>query len=190
MLKILLLDNHDSFTYNIAAMFNNYRNVKLSVQIPESTNIDKISEFNKIIFSPGPGISTEVPFMNEIIKTYHKSHSILGICLGYQAIALHFGGSISQLNNVNHGKQKKLRIIEPKSKIYSGIPQNSEIGLYHSWVLNKHDLPDCLKITGECEDGNIMSIEHKNYPLYGLQFHPESFVTKYGKTIIDNWLML
>ncbi len=188
MLNILLLDNHDSFTYNLAAMFNNYKNVNVKVQIPEDTNIEKISEFDKIIFSPGPGISTEAPFMDKIMEMYHKTHSILGICLGYQAISLHFGGSISNLDDVNHGKKKKLNIIEPKSKIYANIPQNSGIGLYHSWVLNKHDLPDCIKITGECEDGNIMSIEHKDYPLFGLQFHPESIGTDYGKTIIDNWL--
>ncbi|PLX06086.1 MAG: aminodeoxychorismate/anthranilate synthase component II [Marinilabiliales bacterium] len=190
MLNILLLDNHDSFSYNLAAMFNNYKNVNVKVQIPENTNIEKISEFDKIIFSPGPGISTEVPFMDQIMKLYHKTHSILGVCLGYQAISLHFGGSISKLQEVNHGKQKKLNIIDSSSKIYQEVPQNSGIGLYHSWVLNKHDLPKCMKITGICEDGNIMSVEHKEFPLFGLQFHPESFVTEYGSKIIDNWLKI
>ncbi|MBN2778586.1 MAG: aminodeoxychorismate/anthranilate synthase component II [Bacteroidales bacterium] len=190
MLKIILIDNHDSFTYNLAAMFNNYRNVRVKVEIPENTNIEKISEFDKIIFSPGPGISTEVPFMDDIMKLYHKTHPILGVCLGFQAISLHFGGSIRKLENVNHGKRKKLKILDKNSKLYQNIPQNSGIGLYHSWVLNKHDLPDCIKVTGECENGNIMSIEHQNYPLYGVQFHPESFVTEFGKTIIDNWIKI
>ncbi len=190
MLNILLLDNHDSFSYNLAAMFRNYKNVNLRVLIPENTNIEKISEFDKIIFSPGPGISTEVPFMEKIMELYHKTHSILGVCLGYQAISLHFGGSISQLQEVNHGKQKKLNIIDSSSKIFKGIPQNSGIGLYHSWILNKHDLPECMKITGLCEDGNVMSVEHNKYPLFGLQFHPESFVTEYGTKIIDNWLKI
>lgn len=190
MLKILLLDNHDSFTYNMAAMFNNYRNVKLKVQIPEDTNIEKISEFDKIIFSPGPGVSTDTPFMDKIMELYHQTHSILGICLGYQAIAIHFGATISNLDDVNHGKQKKLNILDPDSKIFKGVPQNSGIGLYHSWVLNEHDLPDCIKITGKCEDSKIMAIEHKEYCLTGLQFHPESFVTEYGKIMIDNWLKM
>lgn len=188
MLKILLLDNHDSFTYNLAAMFDNYKNVNLKVQIPEDTNIHEICDFDKIIFSPGPGISTDTPFMNSIMEKYHKTHSILGICLGYQAIAIYFGASISNLKDVNHGKQKKLKIVDASSRVFKNIPQNSHIGLYHSWVLNKHDLPACIKITGECEDGNIMAIEHKEYDLVGLQFHPESFITEYGKTIIDNWL--
>ncbi len=188
MFKILLLDNHDSFTYNLAAMFNNYKNIKLTVQTPENTNIKKISEFDKIIFSPGPGISTDTPFMGAIMEKYYKTHSILGICLGYQAIAIHFGATISNLKNVNHGKLKRLKITDTDSRIFKNISDNSAIGLYHSWVLDKKNLPDCLKITGECEDGNIMAIEHKEYDLTGLQFHPESFITEHGKTIIKNWL--
>lgn len=190
MTKILLIDNYDSFTYNLAAMFNNYKNIKLSVKTPEEINISEISDYNKIIFSPGPGISTEVPFMDEVMHRYHKTHSILGICLGYQAIALYFGGSLTNLADVNHGKQKQLKIIPPVSKVFEGVAQDSKIGLYHSWVLNKHDLSDSIRIIGECDDGNIMAIEHKKYNLVGLQFHPESFVTECGEKIIDNWINL
>ncbi len=188
MLNIILLDNHDSFSYNLAAMFNNYKNVKITIRTPEHTNIEKISEFDKIIFSPGPGTPDEIPLMRAILERYHKTHGILGVCLGFQAIALYFGARIYKMNEVQHGRKKTLHITEPASKIYKNIPQNSHIGLYHSWAVSKDKIPDCIKITGLCEDKTIMSIEHKTYPIFGLQYHPESFITNYGKDIIDNWI--
>ncbi len=190
MLNIILLNNHDSFSYNLAAMFNNYKNVKITIRTPESTNIEKISEFDKIIFSPGPGTPNEIPLMQDILEHYHKTHSILGVCLGFQAIATYFGGSIYNMNKVHHGRKKSLNIIDPTSILYKGIPQNSNIGLYHSWGVSKDKIPDSLKVTGLCEDKNIMSIEHKTYPIFGLQYHPESFITEYGKHIIKNWINL
>lgn len=189
MIKILLIDNHDSFTYNLAAMFTKYNNVKLTVQFPEDTKIEKISEYDKIIFSPGPGIATDTNNMDEILSEYHKSKSFLGICLGHQAIALHFNASISNLGSVNHGKRNKLIITEENNYIFNKIPQNSKIGLYHSWIVDKHNLTKSLKITAICEDGNIMAIRHENYDLTGFQFHPESFVTEFGAQMIENWIL-
>ncbi len=187
-MKLFLLDNHDSFTYNLAAMFRLFDNVSLSIRTPENTNISELSEFDKIIFSPGPGIPSETKFMSKIIKLYSKTHSILGICLGHQSIGVHYGAFVKNLEYVNHGKLKKLKILNPDSKIFRNIPENSSIGLYHSWVLDRNKFPDCLDITGECDDSEIMAIQHKTYDITGLQFHPESFITECGEKMISNWL--
>lgn len=187
MLKILLLDNYDSFTYNLAAFFDKYSYIDLKVQTPDETNIDNIIEFDRIVFSPGPGLPSEKPLMNRILIKYHKTHPILGICLGHQAIGTFFGAKLVLMDEVFHGKQKKM-IISENSRLLKNIPQKSKIGLYHSWVLDKKNFPKCLNISAECENGKILAIEHKKYNIAGLQFHPESFITEYGKTIIDNWL--
>jgi anthranilate synthase component 2 len=188
MIKIFLLDNHDSFTYNLAAMFSKNKDVKLTISYPENTNISKISNFDKIIFSPGPGLPNESPIMNEIIDKYKTSKQFLGVCLGHQAIGTYFGAKLKNYDLVNHGMIKKLNIISENSKLFSNIPNETNIGVYHSWYVGSENLPQELKITGVNEDGIIMGLEHKIYNMQSVQFHPESFITQYGETIIKNWL--
>ncbi|HNQ67983.1 MAG TPA: aminodeoxychorismate/anthranilate synthase component II [Bacteroidales bacterium] len=190
MLKIFLLDNHDSFTYNLAAMFDIYSNVKVSVFKPENTNINKISEYDKIIFSPGPGLPSEHPLIRTIIDKYKNSKNILGICLGHQAIGEYFGCKLKNYDLVNHGMIKKLSIIQPESPIFKNVPDNSEIGVYHSWYIENDNIPEQIRVTGLNEDGIIMAMEHKTYKIQSLQFHPESFITKFGKQMIENWLLI
>lgn len=187
-MKLFLLDNHDSFTYNLASVFRSYEGVSLSIHTPENTNISELSEYDKIIFSPGPGIPSETTFMGKIIKLYSKTHSILGVCLGHQAIGVYFGADVKNLKEVNHGKLKKLKILNRRIKIFDEIPDNSSIGLYHSWVLDRNNFPDCLEIIAECNHSEIMAIRHKSYDITGLQFHPESFITEYGEKMLFNWL--
>ncbi len=190
MIKIFLLDNHDSFTYNLAAMFNKYKHVRIEITYPEDTNIAKISQFDKIIFSPGPGLPSESTIMQQILDKYKTTKSILGVCLGHQAIGEYFGAKLENLDAVNHGMIKHLEQTQPNNKLFTGVPNYSEIGVYHSWVLNSKDLPNCLNITGINEDNKIMSIEHKIYDIKSVQFHPESFITEFGDIMIDNWLKL
>jgi len=188
MIKIFLLDNHDSFTYNLAAMFDVFPNIKASIYNPENTNINKISEFDKIIFSPGPGLPKEYPIMQEIIDKYKSQKHFLGICLGHQAIGEYFGCKLKNYDIVNHGMVKKFQITEPASFIFKNIPDNSDIGVYHSWYIANENIPEQIRVTGLNEDNIIMAIEHTTYNIQSLQFHPESFITTYGKEIIKNWL--
>ncbi len=188
MTKIFLLDNHDSFTYNLASMFNKYQDVDLHISYPESTNIAKISDFDKIIFSPGPGLPSESKTMFEILSKYSNTHPILGVCLGHQAIGEFYGAKLKNMSIVNHGMNKNLHYTSSKSSIYKEIPDKSEIGVYHSWYISKNDFPKDLNITGLNAEDKIMSIEHKYLPIIGLQFHPESFITKYGFKMIENWI--
>lgn len=188
MTKIFLLDNHDSFTYNLAAMFNKNKKVKLNISFPENTNIKNISKFDKIIFSPGPGLPYEVPLMAEIIDKYKLSKQFLGVCLGHQAIAEYFGAKLKNYKLVNHGMIKQLVFTEKKSILFKDIPNRSNIGVYHSWYINNIDCPQELNITARNEDGIIMATEHSTFNIQTVQFHPESFITKHGQRMIENWL--
>jgi len=190
MINIFLLDNHDSFTYNLAAMFSNFKDVKLTISYPENTNIAKINAFDKIIFSPGPGLPNEYLLIAEIIDQYKSQKQFLGVCLGHQAIGEYFGAKLTNYETVNHGMIRKLTITDSGSKLFSGIPDNSEIGVYHSWYIDKSNFPDDLKITGLNEEGIIMAMEHRNYNIQSVQFHPESFISTNGPKMVENWLRL
>jgi anthranilate synthase/aminodeoxychorismate synthase-like glutamine amidotransferase len=188
MTKIFLLDNHDSFTYNLAAMFSKFQKVKLNISFPENTNIKNISEFDKIIFSPGPGLPSESPVMDELIEKYKSSKQFLGVCLGHQAIALHFGAKLLNYKLVKHGMIKQLIFTEEESVLFKNIPNKSKIGVYHSWYVDKSLVPRDIKITAVNEDGIIMAMEHLKYNIQTVQFHPESFITEYGQNMIENWI--
>ncbi|HOK39400.1 MAG: aminodeoxychorismate/anthranilate synthase component II [Bacteroidales bacterium] len=188
MIKIFLLDNHDSFTYNLASMFNSYKNIKLEIYNPENTNIAKINNFDKIIFSPGPGLPNEFPIMQEILENYKTKKHFLGVCLGHQSIGEFFGAKLKNYNEVKHGRMQKLKILKSNSLLLKNIPDNSLIGVYHSWYIDEINFPEEFCITGTNEDGIIMSIEHNFYNIQSVQFHPESFITKFGYKIIDNWV--
>lgn len=189
MIKIFLLDNYDSFTYNLAGLLKSIQDVKVDVRTPKDIDFKGLGEYDKIIFSPGPGIPSEFPVMREILSKYSSEKSILGICLGHQMIGEYFGATLSNLDRVNHGWVKKLNILSHNSIIYNGIQTGTEIGVYHSWYLSRNNFPDCLRITAECNEGLIMSLEHRSYDIQSVQFHPESFITKQGYKMIHNWVI-
>jgi anthranilate synthase component 2 len=187
-MKVLIVDNFDSFTYNLAQLVE-----QSSCQRPLIIKNDRIdhdvSGFDKIIFSPGPGIPTEeAGLMKKIISDYSKTKSILGICLGHQAIAEYYGAKLINLDKAYHGIKANIKIIEPSEPLYQKFPEKIHGGLYHSWGVSGHDFPECLKITAISEDGIIMGFSHKIYDIKGLQFHPESIMTYHGEMIIRNWM--
>lgn len=187
-MKVLLLDHHDSFTYNLAAMIRKFGNLQLDVLFPEEAKIEKISQYDKIIFSPGPGLPSEYPLMTDIVDRYKNTKSIFGVCLGHQSIGEYFGAGLINLGEVHHGRIKKLKILDPSSYIFQGVPDDSDIGVYHSWCIDSNGLPHCFTVTGKSEDGTIMSLSHKDYDIQSVQFHPESFITTYGERMMFNWL--
>lgn len=188
MTKVFLLNNHDSFTYNLAALINRYKDVTLIIKTPEETNIDEIALFDRVVLSPGPGLPSEYKLMSDIIDRYKSTKIILGVCLGHQAIAEYFGANLSNFEQVKHGWINKLKVVEPSCSFLSKVPTISDVGVYHSWYVSQANFPECLTITGLCEDNIIMAMEHKNYSIQSVQFHPESFITTYGVQMIENWL--
>ena len=185
MKKIFVVDNYDSFTYNLVHILRDL-NCNLKVKRNDDFNLDEINGYDYILLSPGPGIPKESGLLNEVIKKYHKTKNILGVCLGMQAIGEVFGGEIENLKNVYHGVETSIKIIDHE-KLFLDIPKNIMVGRYHSWVV-KHPLPICLEATSFDKKGHLMSLRHKNYKVYGVQFHPESILTKYGKKILQNWI--
>ena len=188
MIKIVLIDFHDSFTYNLAAMFGKYKDVNLTICYPSELNNKIISEFDKIIFSPGPGLPSEYPIFHQIIEEFKASKHFLGVCLGHQAICEHFGAKLKNYNIPDHGVNRKLVIKKRNSLLFKGIPDRSEVGVYHSWFVDKENFPPDIDILAENECGIIMATEHKLYNIQTVQFHPESFITETGNIIIENWL--
>lgn len=188
MIKIVLIDFHDSFTYNLAAMFGKYKDVNLTICYPSDLNFKFISGFDKIIFSPGPGLPSEYPVFSQVIEEFKSKKHFLGVCLGHQAICEHFGAKLKNYSLPDHGVNRKLVIKNQTNVLFKGLPDRSEIGVYHSWFVDKDEFPPDLNITAENECGIIMAIEHKQYNIQAVQFHPESFMTTYGVKIIENWL--
>lgn len=189
MLKVFLLDNNDSFTYNLAALLRGNKRVKLTISTPEKTKLENLTQFDKIVFSPGPGLPSEFPVMHDILDAYRDTKSILGVCLGHQMIGEYFGAKLANLQEVSHGWSKKLHILKSGCILYQEIPEMTDIGVYHSWYVSKDEFPDSLEITAESNDGIIMSMEHRTYHIQSVQFHPESFMTTYGVVMIQNWLV-
>ncbi len=186
-MNIALIDNNDSFTFNIVEMLRKIPNCKLSVLNSNKLRVNQLEKFDKIIISPGPGLPEEFPILKKILKTYYKEKPILGICLGHEAIGHFFGANLKLLQRVVHGQPRKTKIISD-SGLFKNLPKHFDAGLYHSWILDKKNFPNDLLITGISEDGNIMAIQHKHYKLFGVQFHPESIISEYGKDIFLNFL--
>jgi len=186
-MKILVIDNYDSFTYNLVHYLEDL-NCEVTVYRNDEFDIDEVQKFDKILLSPGPGIPDEAGLLKEVIKTYSPTKSILGVCLGQQAIGEVFGGSLINLEKVYHGVATNVNILVDDESLFEGLEKQIEVGRYHSWVINAEDFPESLEITSLDENGQIMSIRHKKYDVRGVQFHPESVLTPDGKKMLENWL--
>jgi anthranilate synthase component 2 len=186
-MKILVFDNYDSFTYNLVQMIKEQSNATVKVFRNDEIPLEAIEAYDKILLSPGPGIPSESGLLLPLIKTYAATKSILGVCLGQQAIAEAFGGSLTNLSKVYHGIATPVELIEA-SNLFEGLPKTFQVGRYHSWVVNEKDLPAELKVTSKDAEGYIMSLEHTCYDVKGVQYHPESILTPEGAKIIGNWL--
>lgn len=187
-MKILVLDNYDSFTYNLVHYLKELTNEQIDVFRNDQISIEDVDQYDKILLSPGPGIPDEAGILKEVIKTYGGSKAIFGVCLGCQAMAEVYGGSIYNLNKVYHGVASLMTVTDKDEVIFKNIPDKFEAGRYHSWVVNKEDLPSDMVITSTDETGSIMGIRHKAHNVRGVQFHPESILTPEGKKMIKNWL--
>ncbi|MGM0565233.1 MAG: anthranilate synthase component II [Bacteroidota bacterium] len=184
-MKVLLIDNYDSFTYNLVQLLHE-AGAEVSIAKSDSFKLNIAEHYSHILLSPGPGLPKDAPLMFELLKRYHKKRSFLGVCLGHQAINEFFGGKLYQTTTILHGHQN-WGLISQQNPLFSGLPGKIEIGHYHSWVAAE-PLPESLKVTMRDDNNHIMAVQHKSLPLYGVQFHPESVMTPDGKTIIKNWL--
>jgi anthranilate synthase component II len=187
-MKIMVLDNYDSFTYNLVHILKELSGEPVDVYRNDQISIDDASAYDKIIISPGPGIPDEAGITKKLIEHYAPSKSILGVCLGCQAIAEVFGGSLINLDRVYHGVKTEIIVTGNGDQIFNEIPTRFEAGRYHSWVVNEKDLPSGLRITARDNQGMIMALAHTEYDVKGVQFHPESVMTEPGKKILSNWL--
>lgn len=185
MKKILVIDNYDSFTYNLVHYLEDL-NCEVIVKRNDQLTLEEVDSFASIVLSPGPGIPDEAGLLKEIIRTYAPTKKIFGVCLGQQAIAEVFGGSLVNLDKVYHGIATKINIIKD-DVLFKDLPREIEVGRYHSWVVDTN-LPDTLVATSFDENGQIMSLRHKTYDVSAVQFHPESVLTPNGKKILENWL--
>ncbi|MBK7291458.1 MAG: aminodeoxychorismate/anthranilate synthase component II [Chitinophagaceae bacterium] len=188
-MKILVFDNYDSFTYNLVHLVEKITHEKVDVFRNDQIALEKVKEYDKIILSPGPGIPEEAGLLLPLIKEYASTKSILGVCLGHQAIGEAFGGSLINLSTVYHGVATPIEVDESKkSKLFEGMNKTIEVGRYHSWIIDEKNFPAELEITARDENNYIMALQHKKYDVQGVQFHPESILTPDGEVIMRNWL--
>ncbi|MCS7018685.1 MAG: aminodeoxychorismate/anthranilate synthase component II [Cytophagales bacterium] len=186
-MRILVLDNYDSFTYNLVHLLRVlgaapevWRNDKIS--------LDAVAQYDKILLSPGPGLPADAGIMPDLISQYAARKSILGVCLGHQAIGEAFGGTLINLGEVVHGIATETRILKQNHTLFEGIPDKIKTCRYHSWIVSRENFPRELEITAEDAAGNIMALRHRQYDVQGVQFHPESYITEYGEKMLKNWL--
>jgi anthranilate synthase component 2 len=187
-MKILVFDNYDSFTYNLVHLVEKIIHGKVEVHRNDQLPLEKVKAYDKIILSPGPGVPEEAGLLLPLIKEYAATKSILGVCLGHQAIGQAFGGELTNLSTVYHGVAMNCMVKNDKSPLFKGMPASFDVGRYHSWVVDKKTFPSELEITAEDELGFIMALQHKKYDVQGVQFHPESVLTPMGEQLMKNWL--
>ena len=187
-MKIVIIDNYDSFTYNLSHLVKEL-GAEVTVLRNDQFELSDLEQYSKILLSPGPGIPSEAGLLLDVIKTYAGKKPILGVCLGHQAIGEVFGGKLENLSEVFHGVATE-GVQLGRDEIFSGLPDRITMGRYHSWVVSKEDFPDCLEVTAESDDGLIMALKHKTLNIRGIQFHPESVLTPDGKKMLQNWLFL
>jgi len=202
-MKILVFDNYDSFTYNLVHLVKKIVKDQLDVYRNDQIPLEKVKEYDKIILSPGPGVPQEAGLLLPLIKEYAQSKSILGVCLGHQAIGQAFGGSLINLTTVYHGVSTPVKVVKREMSnvkdvsrltsylshdLFKNLPDEIEVGRYHSWIVSDEDFPKELEVTARDDNGYIMALQHKTYDVQGVQFHPESVLTPDGETILRNWL--
>ncbi|WP_372933914.1 anthranilate synthase component II [Mariniphaga sediminis] len=187
-MKILIIDNYDSFTYNLVHAIKKISGLPVDVFRNDEVSLEDIEKYDKIVLSPGPGLPEESGLLLEIIKMYAPKKSILGVCLGHQAIGEAFGGELFNMNRVFHGVATPVKLTGNPSVLFTGLPGSFDVGRYHSWIVKKENLPACFEITSLDEEGEIMSMKHKKLDVEGVQFHPESVLTPLGEKILGNWL--
>ena len=185
-MNILLLDNYDSFTYNLVHYLEGL-DCDVTVIRNDEVQVDGLNQYDKIVISPGPGLPKEAGELMNLIERYGESMPILGVCLGFQAIIEHYGGKLYNQETVKHGIFEQCNF-EADSKLFKGLPANFKVGLYHSWAADADNFPAELKVTATSENDVVMAFEHKTLPLCGVQFHPESILTEHGKQIVQNFL--
>jgi anthranilate synthase component 2 len=188
MEKILMIDNYDSFTYNLVHIVK-----KLGYEIDifrnDKISIEEVGKYKKIMLSPGPGIPSEAGILQEVVKTYAPTKSIFGVCLGQQCIGEVFGGKLTNLDKVFHGIATSVKLTNSKDPVlFKDLPETFSVGRYHSWVVDTAGFPEELEITAVDDSGKIMALKHKKYDVRGVQFHPESILTENGEKIVENWL--
>jgi anthranilate synthase component 2 len=188
MSKILIIDNYDSFTYNLVHLVHEI-GMECEVWRNDKFKLEDVDAFSHIILSPGPGIPSEAGLLLDVIARYASTKSIFGVCLGQQAIAEAFGGQLYNLSRPMHGIATPIRVTDAAEKLFAGLPQSFNVGRYHSWVVDEKGLPDVFTITAIDEkDNSIMALRHNQYDVRGVQFHPESVLTEHGKAMMQNWL--
>ena len=204
-MRLVIIDNYDSFTYNLSHLVKE-SGADVTVLRNDQFALDDIEAYDKIILSPGPGIPSEAGLLLDVIKTYAGRKPMLGVCLGHQAIGEAFGGRLENLSDVFHGVATPCHIIQDtavaphgpvrggsaaaRSPLFAGLPADITVGRYHSWVVSRDGFPDCLEMTAVSDEGQIMALQHQQYAIYGIQFHPESVLTPEGKIIIKNFIAL
>ena len=187
MKKIVIIDSYDSFTYNLVHYLEDL-NTEVTVFRNDEFELEELEKFDKILLSPGPGIPDEAGLLKQVIQKFAPSKSILGVCLGQQAIGEVFGGNLINLEKVFHGVATNVKVCVADETLFANLPNEFEVGRYHSWVVNQNDFPDVLEITSTDDNGQIMSLRHKTFDVKGVQFHPESVLTPNGKQILENWI--
>ncbi len=187
-MKILVFDNYDSFTYNLVHLVEKITHTKVDVFRNDQITLEKIKEYDKIILSPGPGVPSEAGLLLDVIKEYASTKSILGVCLGHQAIGEAFGGKLENLDTVYHGVATPCQLSTDNCPLFRGLPEEIEVGRYHSWVVKDEGFPEVLEVTARDDNNLIMGLQHKTYDVQGVQFHPESILTPDGEAILQNWL--
>ena len=187
-MKIVIIDNYDSFTYNLSHLVKEL-GTEVMVLRNDQFELSELQAFDKIILSPGPGIPSEAGLLLDVIRTYASRKPILGVCLGHQAIGEVFGAQLENLSDVFHGVATPCHIVAD-DPLFSGLERNITVGRYHSWVVSQEGLPDCLEVTAVSDEGQIMALRHRELNVHGIQFHPESVLTPEGKTIINNFIDL
>ncbi len=184
--KVFIVNNHDSFTYNLVELFRRLK-VDFLVCDVEKINFSEVEDFSHILISPGPDVPSVYPNLFKLFERFYQHKSILGVCLGHQSLWQFFGGELMQLPAPRHGEQKTLHQVK-KSALFHSLPENFAVGLYHSWAVKTHPAPKNCQILAYCEDEIVMAFQHSSLPIFGIQFHPESFMSEYGLELIAHWL--
>ena len=188
-MKVLVLDNYDSFTYNLVQLVKKLGyGTKMDVRRNDKISLEEVAEYDNIILSPGPGVPSEAGIMPELIKEYAPTKKILGVCLGHQAIAEAFGGNLYNLPEPVHGVATNIKVTSKNESLFRGMPTEFKACRYHSWVVVPTSMPAELEVTALDEDGQIMALRHRDYNVRGVQFHPESILTEYGENMLRSWL--